>query len=175
MALLPVVLVAATSGWPWWPGADAPAGVGPVGGRGGLLAGWGHGAGPAGGLVQGVGALADARVGVGPAPIDLVTQGLFLAISVGVVVLLMTSATSRDFRSSSQSPAGTNGRYNSVVATTTPRYWLWCLVALVVAVAHADSAPAPGHGFDYRAGGAGLGGPGALLEPVDDRSAASPF
>ena len=46
----------------------------------------------------------------GPAPIDLVTQVLFLAISVGVVVLLMTSATSRDFQSSRQPPAGTNGR-----------------------------------------------------------------
>jgi hypothetical protein len=46
----------------------------------------------------------------GPAPIDLVTQVLFLAISVGVVLLLLTSATSRDFRSSSQPPAGTNGR-----------------------------------------------------------------
>jgi hypothetical protein len=48
--------------------------------------------------------------GWGPAPVDLVTQVLFLAISVGVVVLLLTSATSRDFRSSSQPPAGTNGR-----------------------------------------------------------------
>jgi hypothetical protein len=36
----------------------------------------------------------------GPAPIDLVTQVLFLAISVGVVVLLLTPATSRDFESS---------------------------------------------------------------------------
>jgi hypothetical protein len=48
--------------------------------------------------------------GWGPAPIDLVTQVLFLAFSVGVVVLLMTSATSRDFRSSRQPLAGTNGR-----------------------------------------------------------------
>ena len=48
--------------------------------------------------------------GWGPAPIDLVTQVLFLAISVGVVVLLMTSATSRDFQSSRQPPANTNGR-----------------------------------------------------------------
>src|SRR5215213_7966195 len=45
-------------------GADAPAWVGPVGRRGGLLAGWGHRAGPAGGLGQGIGALADNR-GVG--------------------------------------------------------------------------------------------------------------
>ena len=48
--------------------------------------------------------------GCGPAPIDLVTQLLFLAVSVGVVVLLMTPATRRDFQSSRQSPAGTNGR-----------------------------------------------------------------
>ena len=48
--------------------------------------------------------------GWGPAPIDLVTQVLFLAVSVGVIVLLMTPATSRDFRSSSRPPAGTNGR-----------------------------------------------------------------
>jgi hypothetical protein len=46
----------------------------------------------------------------GPAPIDLVTQVLFLAVSVGVVVLLMTPATSRDFQSSRQPPAGTNSR-----------------------------------------------------------------
>ena len=48
-----------------------------------------------------------------PAPIDLVTQVLFLAVSVAVVVLLMTPATSRDFRSSRQPPAGTNGRQAS--------------------------------------------------------------
>lgn len=46
----------------------------------------------------------------GPATIDLVTAVLFLAVSVGVVVLLMTPATSRDFRSSRQPPAGTTGR-----------------------------------------------------------------
>jgi lysylphosphatidylglycerol synthetase-like protein (DUF2156 family) len=48
--------------------------------------------------------------GWGPAPIDLVTQVPFLAISIGVVVLLMTPATSRDFRPSRQPPAGTNDR-----------------------------------------------------------------
>jgi hypothetical protein len=46
----------------------------------------------------------------GPAPIDLVTPVLFLATSVGVIVLLMTPATRRDFQSSRQPPAGTNGR-----------------------------------------------------------------
>jgi hypothetical protein len=46
----------------------------------------------------------------GPATIDLVTAVLFLTVSVGVVVLLMTPATSRDFRSSRQPPAGTTGR-----------------------------------------------------------------
>jgi hypothetical protein len=45
-----------------------------------------------------------------PAPIDLVTPVLFLAISVGVIVLLMTPATRREFQSSRQPPAGTNGR-----------------------------------------------------------------
>jgi len=45
-----------------------------------------------------------------PAPIDLVTPVLFLAIGVGVIVLLMTPATRRDFQSSRQPPAGTNGR-----------------------------------------------------------------
>jgi hypothetical protein len=48
--------------------------------------------------------------GWGPAPIDLVTAVLFLAISVGVILLLMTPATRRDFRSSRQPLAGTNGR-----------------------------------------------------------------
>jgi hypothetical protein len=65
--------------------------------------------GPAGGLDPGVGALADVR-GWGPAPIDLVTAVLFLAISVGVIVLLVTAATSRDFQSSRLPPGGTNGR-----------------------------------------------------------------
>ena len=48
--------------------------------------------------------------GWGPSPIDLVTAVLFLAISVGVTLLLMTPATRRDFRSSRQPLAGTNGR-----------------------------------------------------------------
>jgi hypothetical protein len=48
--------------------------------------------------------------GWGPAPIDLVTPVLFPAISVGVILLLMTPTTSRDFRSSRQPLAGTNGR-----------------------------------------------------------------
>jgi len=42
--------------------------------------------------------------------VDLVTPGLFLAISIGVVMLLMTPATSRDFRSDRQPPAGGNDR-----------------------------------------------------------------
>jgi hypothetical protein len=51
----------------------------------------------------------------GPVPaervaVDLVTPVLLLAISVGGIALLMTPAASRDFRSSRQSPAGTNGR-----------------------------------------------------------------
>ena len=48
--------------------------------------------------------------GWGPAPIDLVTPVLFLAISVGVILLLMMPVTRRDFRSSRQPLAGTNGR-----------------------------------------------------------------
>jgi hypothetical protein len=68
------------------------------------------------GLVDWIWALVRSRTygwGWGPAPIDLVAAVLFLAVSVGVVVLLMTPATSRDFRSSSQPPAGTNGRQAS--------------------------------------------------------------
>jgi hypothetical protein len=42
--------------------------------------------------------------------VDLVTVVLFLAASVGVIVLLMTPATRRDFQSSRQPPAATNGR-----------------------------------------------------------------
>jgi hypothetical protein len=63
-------------------------------------------------LADWIGALVRSRAygGWGPTPIDLVTQVLFLAISVGVVVLLMTPATSRDFRSSTPPPAGANGR-----------------------------------------------------------------
>lgn len=65
------------------------------------------------GLVDWIGALVRSRAhgwGLGPAPIDLATVVLFLAISVGVVVLLMTPATRRDFQSSRQPPAATNGR-----------------------------------------------------------------
>jgi hypothetical protein len=66
------------------------------------------------GLVDWIRALVRSRAyGWGPAPIDLVTAVLFLAVSVGVIVLLMTPATSRDFQSSSQPPAGTNGRQAS--------------------------------------------------------------
>jgi MFS family permease len=64
-------------------------------------------------LVDWIRALVRSRThgwGWGPAPIDLVTQVLFLAISIGVVLLLMTPATSRDFQSSRQPPADTNGR-----------------------------------------------------------------
>jgi hypothetical protein len=58
------------------------------------------------GLVDWIGALVRSRAhGLGPAPIDLVTPVLFLAVSVGVIVLLMTPATRRDFRSSRQPPA----------------------------------------------------------------------
>jgi MFS family permease len=42
--------------------------------------------------------------------VDLVTVVLLLAASVGVIVLLMTPATRRDFQSSRQPPAATNGR-----------------------------------------------------------------
>jgi hypothetical protein len=42
--------------------------------------------------------------------VDLVTPVLFLAISIGVIVLLMTSTTRRDFESSRQPPGGANGR-----------------------------------------------------------------
>jgi hypothetical protein len=63
-------------------------------------------------LVDWIRALVRVRThgGWGPAPIDLVTQVLFLAFSVGVIVLLMSPATSRDFRSSGEPLAGTNGR-----------------------------------------------------------------
>ena len=37
--------------------------------------------------------------------VDLATPVLFLAISIAVIVLLMTPATRRDFRSSRQLPA----------------------------------------------------------------------
>jgi hypothetical protein len=109
MALLPVVLVAAAGlavaaqglmrrrGWARWAAVVAFSLVGVTA----LVQ-----------LLDWVRVLVRSRTteGWGPAPIDLVTQVLFLAISVAVVVLLRTSATSRDFRSSRQPPAGTNGR-----------------------------------------------------------------
>jgi hypothetical protein len=109
MALLPVVLVAAAGlamvaqglmrrrGWARWAAVVACSLLGVTA----LVQ-----------LVDWIQALVRSRTtgGWGPAPIDLVTQVLFLVISVGVVVLLMTPATSRDFRSSRQPPAGTNGR-----------------------------------------------------------------
>jgi hypothetical protein len=108
MALLPVVLVAAAGlamvaqglvrrrGWARWAAVVAFSLVGVTA----LVQ-----------LVEWIRALVRSRAhGWGPAPIDLVTAVLFLAISVGVVVLLLTLATSRDFRSSRQPPAGTNGR-----------------------------------------------------------------
>lgn len=109
MALLPVVLVAAAGlamvaqglvrrrGWARWAAVVACSLVGVTA----LVQ-----------LVDWVRALVRSRTtgGWGPAPIDLATQVLFLAVSVAVVVLLMTSATSRDFQSSRQPPAGTNGR-----------------------------------------------------------------
>jgi hypothetical protein len=112
LALLPVVLVAAAGlavvaqglvrrrGWARWAAVVA----------GSLL-----GVTALAGLGDWIRALVRSRAygGPGPPPIDLVTAVLFLAVSVGVVVLLMTPATSRDFRSSSQPPAGTNGRQAS--------------------------------------------------------------
>ena len=108
MALLPVVLIAAAGlamvaeglvrrrGWARWAAVVACSLVGVT-----ALAG----------LVDWIGAFVNSRAdGWGPAPIDMVIAVLFLAISVGVVVLLTTSAASRDFRSSRQPPAGTNGR-----------------------------------------------------------------
>jgi MFS family permease len=110
MALLPVVLIAAAGlamaaqgllrrrGWARWAAVMAFSLLGVT-----ALAG----------VVDWIRALVRSRThgwGWGPAPIDLVTAVLYLAISVGVVVLLMTPATSRDFRSSRQPPAGTNGR-----------------------------------------------------------------
>ena len=62
------------------------------------------------GLVAWAGAVVRSRSsGWGPAPevvaLDLVTPALFLAISVGVMVLLLSPATRRDFQSSRQPPA----------------------------------------------------------------------
>jgi hypothetical protein len=109
MALLPVVLVAAAGlamvaqglvrrrGWARWAAVVAFSLLGVTA----LVQ-----------LVDWIRALVRVRThgGWGPAPIDLVTQVLFLAFSVGVIVLLMSPATSRDFRSSGEPLAGTNGR-----------------------------------------------------------------
>jgi hypothetical protein len=113
MALLPVVLVAAAGlamaaqgllrrrGWARWAAVVAFSLLGVTG-----LAG----------LVDWIGALVGSRIhGWGPVTaevvaVDLVTAVGLLAISVGVIVLLMTPATRRDFRSSRQPPAATNGR-----------------------------------------------------------------
>jgi hypothetical protein len=113
MAILPVVLVAAAGlamaaqgllgrrGWARWAAVVAFSLLGIT-----ALAG----------LVDWIGALMRSRAdGQWPIPaervaVDLATPVLFLAISVGVILLLLTLATSRDFRSSRQPPAGTNGR-----------------------------------------------------------------
>jgi hypothetical protein len=113
MGILPVVLVGAAGlalaaqglvrrrGWARWAAVVACSLLGVTG-----LAG----------LVDWIGAWLDSRAdGRWPIPaevvaVDLVTAVGLLAISVGVIVLLMTPATSRDFRSSRQPPAGTNGR-----------------------------------------------------------------
>jgi hypothetical protein len=110
MALLPVVLVGAAGlamvaqglvrrrGWARWAAVVACSLLGVT-----ALAG----------LVDWIGALVRSRAhgwGWGPPPIDLATVALFLASSVGVVVLLLTPATRRDFQSSRQPPAATDGR-----------------------------------------------------------------
>jgi hypothetical protein len=115
MAILPVVLVAAAGlamaaqglldrrGWARWAAVVACSLLGVT-----ALAG----------LVDWIGTLMRSRADGWPIPaervaVDLATPVLFLAISVGIIVLLMTPATSRDFRSSRQPPAGTNGRQES--------------------------------------------------------------
>jgi hypothetical protein len=113
MGILPVVLVGAAGlalaaqglvrrrGWARWAAVVACSLLGVTG-----LAG----------LVDWIGAWLGSRAyGWGPVTaevvaVDLVTAVGLLAISVGVIVLLMTPATRRDFRSSRQPPAATNGR-----------------------------------------------------------------
>jgi hypothetical protein len=113
MGLLPVVLVGAAGlalaaqglvrrrGWARWAAVVACSLLGVTG-----LAG----------LVDWIGAWLGSRAdGRWPVPaevvaVDLVTAVGLLAISIGVIVLLMTPATSRDFRASRQPPAGTNSR-----------------------------------------------------------------
>jgi hypothetical protein len=109
MAILPVVLVAAAGlatvaqgllhrrGWARWAAVVAYSLLGVT-----ALAG----------LADWVRALQRSRAHGWAVPaervaLDLATPVLFLAISVGVVVLLMTPASSRDFRSSRQPPAAT--------------------------------------------------------------------
>ena len=116
MGILPVVLVAAAGlamaaqglldrrGWARWAAVVAFSLLGIT-----ALAG----------LVDWAGALMRSRAdGRWPIPaervaVDLATPVLFLAVSVGVIALLMTPATRRDFRSSRQPPADTNGRQAS--------------------------------------------------------------
>ena len=113
MALLPAVLVGAAGlavvaeglmrrrGWARWAAVVAFSLLGVT-----ALAG----------LVDWIGALVQSRAdGRWPVPaevvaVDLMTPVLLLAISVGVILLLITPATRRDFRSNRQPPAGINGR-----------------------------------------------------------------
>jgi hypothetical protein len=113
LAILPVILIAAAGlamsaqgllrrrGWARWAAVVACSLLGIT-----ALAG----------LVDWTGALMRSRADGGwPIPaervaVDLATPVLFLAISVGVIVLLMTPASRQDFRSSRQPPAATNGR-----------------------------------------------------------------
>jgi hypothetical protein len=112
MAILPVVLVAAAGlamaaqglvrrrGWARWAAVMACLLLGIT-----ALTG----------LVDWIRALLRARtdgrwpVTAEPVAVDLATPVLFLAVSIGVIVLLMTPATRRDFRSSRQPPTGTSG------------------------------------------------------------------
>ena len=109
MALLPVVLVAAAGlamaaqgllcrrGWARWAAVVAFSLVGVTALA--ELVDWILPLGPS--RAHGWGPVITERVAV-----DLVTAVLFLAISVGVIVLLIAPATRRDFRSSRQPPAG---------------------------------------------------------------------
>jgi hypothetical protein len=112
MALLPLVLVGAAGlalaaqglvrrrGWARWAAVVACSLLGVTGLAG--LVDW---------IGAWLGSRADGRwpVLAEVVAVDLVTAVGLLAISVGVIVLLMTPATRRDFRSSRQPPAATNG------------------------------------------------------------------